>query len=157
MDIDDNKNMKRMFGIRLGKRVSVFETSLAAITFSIVAVIVFIAINPLDQMAKARDSQRYYDITAILNAIYQYSIENEGKLPAKITDEPTPICKGDANCKDLVDLSLLLSENQYLVAIPFDPNETSENKTGYEILQKGNYRIEVSAPMAETASISVFR
>lgn len=109
-----------------------------------------------------RNAQRSSDITTILNAVYQYSINNQGNLPTGIPTTPQPpgfICAtGATNCNGLVNLSVLTNESEYLVSMPRDPNSGSSNNTGYTILQDNSGRVTVSAPRAENnQTISVTR
>ena len=97
----------------------------------------------------ARNSQRQADISVIINAVYQYSIDNNGDYPPAITTKPTAICKTNAKCDSLVDLSVLTKNEKYLVALPIDPKATGQYSTGYEISKDKNGRVTVSAPLAE--------
>lgn len=130
----------------------------------ILAGIVIVAINPGKQLGDTRNAQRQSNVNTILNAVYQYSIDNNGTLPAGITTTQTEICKTGtlaATCTTagLVDLSVLTLNEKYLTAIPNDPNGTcATNGVCYEILKTANGRITVVAPDAEqSATISVTR
>ncbi len=52
---------------------------------SVLFAITLIAINPSRQFSQANDAKRSSDVSAILNAISQYQVENQGALPAGIT------------------------------------------------------------------------
>jgi hypothetical protein len=102
-----------------------------------------------------------------LNAVYQYSIDNRGTIPAEIvtatncdSNSPeTEICQGDGTCDDITDLGAILTSGTYLVDMPIDPlTATDADGTGYYIRRTANNRIQVCAPAAEeTADISVTR
>lgn len=116
----------------------------------ILAGITIIAINPGKQLADTRNAERIADVNTIINAVYQYSIDNDGILPEDIGENRIEICKTDAeNCDDLVDFSVLTDNELYLISIPIDPNNSSENGTGYEISKSSSGRITVFAPHAE--------
>ncbi len=130
---------------------------------AILSSIVIIAVNPARQFAQARDTKRQSDVNAILNAVYQYAVGNNGALPSAITLAPTEICKDDVSCTGLINLhtSLVGATQIYLVSIPMDPScptACATNGAGYTIVRNANGRITVSAPDAEiAASISVTR
>ena len=120
--------------------------------------IVIIAINPTKQLGDTRNAQRRADVNTILNAVYQYSIDNNGSLPSTITTAVTAVCQA-APCTSLIDLSVLTASEKYLTAIPHDPLLTATTGTaGYTIVKSANGRITVAAPSAEqSAVISVTR
>ena len=124
---------------------------------AILASIVIVAINPTKQLGDARNAQRRADVNTILNAVYQYSIDNNGSLPSTITTGETEICKSGINvdCTGLVNLNMLTGS--YVVAVPNDPQTATATSTKYTILKSGN-RVTVKAPDAEQgAAISVTR
>lgn len=105
----------------------------------------------------ARNAQRRSDVNTILNAVYQYAIDNNGELPMDIPANKTlTICKSLTPCAG-ASLDALLES--YLVRIPHDPlNEADDLGTGYTVRLGSDGRITIAAPMAEEgASISVER
>jgi prepilin-type N-terminal cleavage/methylation domain-containing protein len=106
-----------------------------------------------------RNTQRSTDVATILNAIYQYAIDNNNQVPSTITTATTSICRtGATSCTGLIDLSVLTNSQKYLVSMPADPLSTSTTSTGYTILKNANGRVTVSAPSAEaSSSVSVTR
>lgn len=140
------------------KGFTLIEILLVVAAIAILAGIVIFAINPAKQLGDARNAQRRSDVNSIINAIYQYAIDNSGTLPVSLTTDQVEICKSDAVCTDLIDMSNLTTNQKYLVTIPFDPNDSSENGTGYFIELTNSGRIRVLAPSAEQgATISVIR
>ena len=123
---------------------------------TILATIVLVAINPARQFAQARDTTRRNDMYQILNAIYQYSVENNGTYPTQIqTNSWLDIgnCTGCLNlAADLVPL--------YIPAIPFDPS-TGDSLTGvtdYVLARETNGRLTASASGAEvTVPLTITR
>ncbi len=138
---------------------TLLEILLVVGAIAIIAGIVVLAINPSKQLADTRNAQRRLNVSTILNAVYQYAIDNSGTLPATITTTTTGICKtGAGSCTSLIDLSVLTTNGTYLVSIPTDPTGVSANGTGYSISKNTNGRVTVSAPSAEnSATISVTR
>ncbi|MEK7648616.1 MAG: type II secretion system protein [Patescibacteria group bacterium] len=130
---------------------TLLEILLVVAAISILAGIVIVAINPAKQLADTRNAQRRSDVSALLNAVYQYTIDNSGTLPATISTASTEICKiGAANCTGLIDFAVLTANQKYLTALPKDPNGTcNANGICYKIMKSDDGRITVSAPNAE--------
>jgi type IV pilus assembly protein PilA len=115
------------------------------------AAIVIAAINPTRMLAQARNTQRRTDLNTIINAVYQYALDNSGSIPSTIPTTSTFICVHNASsCVNGVDLSVLTTGARYLVAIPRDPR-ASITGTGsrYGIYRDSGGRVIVSAPDAE--------
>jgi len=134
--------------LRRSRGFTLLEILLVVAAIAILAGIVILAINPGKQLADTRNSERWADVNTILNAVYQYSIDNDGDLPAGISTTVTEVCH-TSTCTGLADLSELTTDEEYLVAIPTDPTGADTNGAGYEIVQSANGRITVSAPDAE--------
>lgn len=60
---------------------------LVVAAIAILAGVVIIAINPARQLAEVRNTERRSDARTILDALYQYSLDNSGSLPAGISEE----------------------------------------------------------------------
>lgn len=117
---------------------------------AILAAIVIIAVNPARQFALSRNSVRQANVNTILNASWQYGVDNKGSLPGTITTDLAEICQtGATSCAGLIDLSVLTDDGKYVVKIPEDPKTASANGTGYFIQKLSNGRLLVSAPSAE--------
>ncbi|MEI7424773.1 MAG: type II secretion system protein [Candidatus Staskawiczbacteria bacterium] len=142
------------------KGFTLLEILLVIALIAILAGIVIVAINPAKQTADARNTQRTSDVNTILNAVYQYSIDNSGAMPSGIpTSVSCPgtgaseICKKGAACTGLVDLSALTTNAKYIVSIPFDPTGSTTNGTAYNIVKTTDNRIIVCAPSAENSTV----
>lgn len=120
-----------------------------------------IAFNPPRYLAQARNAQRQSHVNSILNAVYQYAVDNTGNLPSAITTTTTEICKTGGTCTSLIDLSVLTNSEKYLVTMPLDPScptGCNANGVGYTVIKSANGRITVAAPGAEIGeTISVTR
>ena len=138
---------------------TLIEILLVVAAIAILASIVIIAINPTKQLGDTRNATRRVDVKTILDAVYQYSLDNNGVIPASITNVATEICKTGGNCAGLIDLSVLTASEKYVVAIPTDPGGgCNANGVCYRIVKTANNRVTVNAPNAEQgATISVTR
>jgi len=138
------------------KGFTLLEILLVVAAIAILSGIVIIAINPGKQLGQTNNAQRQMDVNTILNAVYQYTLDN-GSLPTSILTKQVEICHTNT-CKGLVDLSVLTANEKYIVGIPTDPTGSSKNGAGYEIIKSVNNRITVVAPDAqEGVSIQVTR
>jgi prepilin-type N-terminal cleavage/methylation domain-containing protein len=151
---------------------TLIELLLVVGIIGILVSIVILSINPARQLAQARDRQRGSDINAILNAIYQYSIDNNGNFPDSLSGSTTlfpierivPICKGTlrrggteastggtcpadtSGVANAVSLFPLTVSGRYLRSIPIDSSvPTSSGWTRYYVQKLLNGRIEVRA------------
>ncbi|PWB39140.1 MAG: hypothetical protein C3F02_00785 [Parcubacteria group bacterium] len=155
--------MPKFFKKRSG--FTLLEILLVVAAIGILAGIVIIAINPSKQLGETRNAQRRADVNTILNAIYQYSIDNNGTLPTIPTGScalvaANQVCKGAASgtCSAGVAMTVLTTNEKYLTSLPIDPTVSSTDGTGYYVSKSANGRVTVCAPSAEQgATISVTR
>lgn len=146
---------------------TLLEILLVVAAIAILAGIVILAINPTKQLGETRNAQRRSDVNTVLNAVYQYAIDNSGSVPASVTTgtacgvSTQEICKTGGTCTTLTDISTYLVTNtaKYLVSMPTDPTGASTNGTGYQIFKNSTTnRVTVCAPSAEQgATITVTR
>jgi len=131
---------------------TLIEVLIVVVILAILASIVIFAINPGRQIAQANNAQRDNDVKAILDAVYQYTVDNRGDYPAVIPTSPTSIGSDDLDiCEKLVP--------DYLTAMPFDPDQIgggytdcTDYNTGYTISLTGA-RLTVSSPLAELSEV----
>src|SRR3990167_555312 len=116
----------------------------------ILAAVVLVAVNPARQFASARDTQRRADLYSITNAIYQYSVENNGLVPGVITTIPTQIGSGGG----LIDLAPILTPT-YIATMPKDPSNGNDVNTLYTIYRDANNRLVATAASELTPGTSI--
>ena len=66
---------------------TLIETILVIAIIIIIAVVVLVTINPFKNIAESRNAQREVDVKTILDAVNQYSLDNNGMVPAGINDK----------------------------------------------------------------------
>lgn len=156
---------KKQFGFTL------IELLIALTIVSILAISVYVALNPAQRLKDAKDSRRSTDVDTILTAIHQAIVDNKGVLPANIPAVDTlaqlgtdvsgcnisnSYCTTGAACVDLMTGSPNVSK--YLANMPTDPNDGTANKTGYAVKRDSNGIVTVIACNTEgTATISASR
>ena len=149
---------------------TLLEILLVVAAIAILAGIVIVAINPNRQLGQARNAQRQSDVNTILNAVYQYAIDNNGTLPIGIDANTgafqvlgTAGSGCDATCGVVATVSTCLNLSSdlvptYIVGIPQDPSTGTAVNTDYYINQDANSRITVGACDSEqSATISITR
>src|SRR3989344_3896937 len=129
---------------------------------AILAAVVLVAVNPLRQFASARDSQRRSDLYALTNAIYQFAVEHNGKIPSTTT---TPALAADIpDCQNPVvyatdgldagtvtgglNLATVLVPT-YIADIPHDPSD--DDNDGNVTTQ---YRICIQSAAGSTGRVT---
>jgi len=129
--------------------------------------ITLIAINPAKQFAQANNTQRQSDVNAILNAVWQYGVDNKGDLTGlNIPVAPAPAAViGSNTAGGELDLCTILTQ-VYIAQMPVDPQtgnwvDCTDYTTGYTIGQSTAGRVTVAAtpePIAgQTVVIQVSR
>ena len=138
---------------------TLIEILLAIGILAILATAAIIAINPGRQFAEARNSQRWSDVNAIMNAVYQYSVGHKGAKPPEIplAGDPIEVCvSGALSCSGIIGMDSLTGGAVYLTSFPIDPscpNNCPTFSTGYFITTNADGRIYIQAPHAELGEV----
>lgn len=152
------------------KGFTLLEILLVVAAIAILAGIVIVALNPGKQLGDTRNAQRSSDVNAILNAFYQYAIDNNGNFPSGLDDVNgttqvlgTSASGCDTTCGAVTSTAACLDVSgdlvpTYLVDIPQDPQSGTDGNTDYYIDKDTNGRITVgSCDPEQSATISVTR
>lgn len=151
------------------KAFTLIELLLVITILSVLAVSVFVALNPSKRLKDTKDARRATDVDSILTAIHQSIVDNKGTTP---TNMPTAAGAGGvglvftmlgatgntcniattycgtpaAACTDLMSGAQNLST--YIASIPIDPNGSptfTAAKTGYGISLDTNGIVTIKA------------
>ncbi|MDD4412356.1 MAG: prepilin-type N-terminal cleavage/methylation domain-containing protein [Patescibacteria group bacterium] len=135
------------------KGFTLIELLIVIAIISIIAAVVFVALDPLTRFRDSRDAKRWADITAVLSAVKIDQVDNGGDYLSAvknlstntvymITGEDSTSCGDATNCKtdiasdsSCVNLSELVTQG-YLGSVPVSPNGEGSwgiKKTGYTI------------------------
>jgi len=133
---------------------------LVIVIIAILAGIVIIAVNPARQISQANNTQRSSDTKAILDAVWEYAVDNRGVLPTEITATATEVGSDAAE----IDICTYLVPT-YISSMPVDPTDAAaaytdctSYHTGYNISVDTDGRVTVAAPSAELSeTISITR
>ena len=124
---------------------------------AILAAVVLVALNPARQFAQARNSQRYQNVSAILNAITQNAADHQGIFDftdCDATSFSTTTAQSISSASGGIDLYDCLVPT-YISELPVDPKEGipydgGTYNTGYTLIEDADSgRITISAPVTE--------
>lgn len=152
------RNFIKENSMRQQKGFTLMEILLVIGLLAVLAVVVFVALDPAKRFQDTRNARRTTDIQNILSAVHTYVNDTKGTFPAAITSTEKQIGTAATGCAiatggcavagatDCVDLSTALGS--YLKSIPIDPNGTAA-LTGYSIVRDTNNMVTVRACNAE--------
>ncbi|MDD5083957.1 MAG: type II secretion system protein [Candidatus Moranbacteria bacterium] len=154
-------------GFRTEKGFTLIELLLVIGIISVLAVVVFVALDPAKRFADARDARRNSDVQNILSAIHQYIIDNKGALPSGLGTTENQIgtatsgcglVAGECNVGATACLDMSANLAKYLKSIPTDPQNGTAGTTHYSVQTDVNGIVTVRACDTEgTTAISISR
>lgn len=165
----DNNFLERL-DMKKQKGFTLIELLIVIVIISILAAIIFVAVDPATRFSDARDARRRSEIVSILNAVLHFQVDNNGTLPTGIDAVPassqvlgTAATGCDSGCGAITTVAACLNLTTdlvdiYLATIPLDPLAGASTNTGYYINKTAGGRILVGACDPENAaSITVTR
>jgi len=130
---------------------TLLEILLVVAAIGILAAIVIVAINPNEQLAKVRDSERQSEVGTLYDAIQQYNIDNDGEWPDEIAsmsaNSAEEICADGVSDSSCINLTDDLTP-AYVAAIPEDP-QSDGTGSQYVVIKDDANRIKVEAIATE--------
>ncbi len=151
---------------------TLIELLIVIAVIAILAAVAFVALDPLTRFQDSRDSARWQDVTAIVDAIVVDQVDNGGNYIGVVTsttagevymigtatagcDDQNSLCDvnvtDDNNCVDLTDLVY----EGYLGEVPVSPNGTgtwTSAVTGYTLTTSSTGAIEIQSCESENSS-----
>jgi prepilin-type N-terminal cleavage/methylation domain-containing protein len=149
------------------KGFTLIELLLVIGIIAVLAVVVFVSLDPAKRFADARDARRQSDVETILSAIHQYIIDNKGAFPSGVGVDERQLGTGGSACSvasggcavtDETCLDASSDLAKYLKSIPTDPQIGTAERTRYSVQSNADHIITVRACDTEgTTAISVSR
>lgn len=147
--------------VKSKKGFTLIELLVVIAIIATLAVVVFVALDPVRRFQEARNATRRTDVNSILTAISQSIVDNRGALPAGLTADgnvyqigtcssggAVPCTGAQAACADIA-----AGMTTYLKSMPVDPGGAgftgSQATTGYSVSVDSNNLITVAACNAE--------
>ncbi len=139
------------------KGFTLIELLVVIAIIATLAVVVFVALDPVRRFQEARNATRRTDVNSILTAISQSIVDTKGTLPTGLVADglvyqlgscasgAATLCTGAQTA--CVNLATPLA--QYLKSMPMDPQSGTAATTGYSVSVNANNLITVNACAAE--------
>lgn len=139
---------------------TLIELLLVITVIFLLASFILVALKPQAQFAKSNDIQRRADVNSLMNAIWQYTIDNNGNLPGDLNDPGvftgSNICLGSGAiiCSGFADI-WEIQANDYINAIPGDPKFQEGVDSKYFVTKSTGGILTISAPECEQENCSI--
>ncbi|PSO44020.1 MAG: hypothetical protein BRC23_02200 [Parcubacteria group bacterium SW_4_49_11] len=131
---------------------TLLEILLVVAAVGLLAAIVFVAINPSEQLGKVRDTERQSEVDTLHDAIRQYNIDNSewpDEIASMSANSAKEICADGVSDEACINLTDDLTP-EYIAEVPSGPN-TEGTGSGY-VVSKQNTRVRVAARNVEERS-----
>ncbi len=131
---------------------------------AVLAVVVFVALNPAQRFKDARDARRVTDMETILSAIHTSIVDSKGALPSGLSvgmsevqlgsgASGCAIATGGCNVVATACMNLSTPLAKYLKSMPIDPSSTfTASNSGYSVVVDANGIVTVKACGTEGAT-----
>jgi len=144
------------------KGFTLIELLLVIAIIAVLAVTVFVSLDPSKRLADSRNSRRWSDVNNILTAVHSYIVDNNGSIPTGIATSEKQLGTAATGCDSActgaqaacLDMSTTLAK--YLKTIPIDSQGVAAT-TRYSVVMDANKIITVKACGAEGTTISISR
>ena len=154
------------------KGFTLIELLLALTIVTILAVSVFVALNPAQRLKDSKDARRAADVDTILTAVHQSIVDNKGTYPTNMPAAAVEkqlgtgaavVCVASVGtycttlttaCSDLMTGGQSLAT--YLKTMPIDPvggTTADATKTGYSIQRDANGIVTVKACYTDATAV----
>lgn len=135
---------------------TLIELLVVIVIISLLAVAVFVALNPAQRFKDARDAKRTSDVDTILSAIHSSIVDSKGSLPTGLSNGMSEaqlgtagsgcaIATGGCSVTTAACLDLSTPLVKYLKTIPIDPNGGTAATTKYSVVVDTNGIVTVKA------------
>jgi len=131
---------------------TLLEILLVVAAVGLLAAIVFVAINPSEQLGKVRDTERQSEVDTLHDAIRQYNIDNSewpDEIASMSANSAKEICADGVSDEACINLTDDLTP-EYIADVPSGPR-TEGTGSGY-VVSKQNTRVRVAARNVEERS-----
>ena len=141
------------------KGLTLIEVLITIVLVAILGGFVIVSLNPVGQLASARNNQRLSNLNTILNSISQNAADNKGNFTCAAGALPTSTKRMAIGALNYDIASCLIPI--YASVLPFDPKDplarfTSQTDydTGYTITRNASSgAVTLSAPSAESGKV----
>jgi prepilin-type N-terminal cleavage/methylation domain-containing protein len=152
------------------KGFTLIELLVVVTILAVLAVTVFVALNPSKRIKDSKDARRATDIDTILTAVHEKIVDDKGAIPSWLTTTEKQIGTAVTGCiiatgtcavaatADCVNpVAPANGLDKYLKSNPIDPDGTAA-LTGYTIVLDANNIVTVKACKVEnSASLTISR